>query len=780
MRKTCFLFFLSCLLIVGISSCKEDLMAVDAGMPASLTVTIPQGIQQRSASDYGTGASVNRCILEIYRNGVLYGERLVQPVSGGEVVFSGLRLVASQSYDFVLWADCADGLDDKYYNTTDLTAVTVKDAYTGNDDGYDAFFAHVTYEVDGAFSQNITLTRPFGQLNVKTNDAAEIADGHDDLKPTHVKVDLASVPTSFNVLTGEAGNPQPLSYTAAVEDVEAGELTVDYILASDDEADLHDFTMTFLNNGTTINTNDNFNNIPVRRNYRTNVSGNLLTKSGELVVTIDPGFEEMDYAYEYLIEAATNGGSVTLNSDLVFSGTMPALVVPEGKTLEIDLNGHTIDCKLYMKDAIHVDGGTLIVNGDGEIKATDEGYYAIWATGDANVVINGGSYLGNGSCIQAKDNAHIEINGGYFKVAQPYNGVYFVVNLQDNQPNTITITGGTFENCDPANTNTEPAGVSDNFVAEGYSSVKISDSPAPFGTYQVVKSVNVSDMSGLQTAIQTIAAEGGALVIDEAADIDISALNAGLEINHPTTITLNGRLSSNNEAVRIVNNSVLTINGDGVANMQRRVVENYGTLTVEGGTYTTSVNNGGTAFWNNSPDAVMTLNNVDVDASFFAVAGAGEIHINGGSISSTSSNKYGSWAYCVRAQEGATMTIKDAVIEGVQGAIASIEESKVTVENVTVSARNSEPGRQDAFYAIYAASLGTIEVISGDFYSDRKPCGMASDDDQAGAPLGGLILKGGRYSSQPVNDGGTIWPAEQGYKYVDTGDSTYPYSIVKE
>ena len=91
MRKTCFLFFLSCLLIVGISSCKEDLMAVDAGMPASLTVTIPHGIQQRSASDYGTGASVNRCILEIYRNGVLYGERLVQPVSGGEVVFSGLR-----------------------------------------------------------------------------------------------------------------------------------------------------------------------------------------------------------------------------------------------------------------------------------------------------------------------------------------------------------------------------------------------------------------------------------------------------------------------------------------------------------------------------------------------------------------------------------------------------------------------------------------------------------------------------------------------------------------
>ena len=126
------------------------------------------------------------------------------------------------------------------------------------------------------------------------------------------------------------------------------------------------------------------------------------------------------------------------------------------------------------------------------------------------------------------------------------------------------------------------------------------------------------------------------------------------------------------------------------------------------------------------------------------------------------------------------MTIKDAVIEGVQGDIASIENSKITVENVTVSARNSESGRQDAFYALYAASLGVIEVISGDFYSDRTPCAYASDDDHAGAPLGGFILKGGRYSSQPKNDDGTIWPAEEGYKYADTGDSTYPYSIVKE
>ena len=41
--------------------------------------------------------------------------------------------------------------------------------------------------------------------------------------------------------------------------------------------------MTFLNNSTEISqTNDAFTNIPIRRNYKTNVSGNLLTKKERL------------------------------------------------------------------------------------------------------------------------------------------------------------------------------------------------------------------------------------------------------------------------------------------------------------------------------------------------------------------------------------------------------------------------------------------------------------------------------------------------------------------
>ena len=483
MKKTVWLAVLG--LFAGLISCqKDETSSIGQNSTSTLTVTIPQGIETKAAADYGKGEQINRCILEIYRDGKLYGARQIAAVTGSQVTFSGLQLVASQTYDFVLWADCGEGTSDKYYNTTDLSAVTVNPdnkTYTGNDDGFDAFYAKETYTVEGSFSKEITLRRPFGQLNVKTNDLGSIA--HDDLKPTQVKVSFTSIPTTFNVLTGEAGNPQSVTYTVPIEDPSTGDLTVDYILATPKQAELADFSMTFLNGTTPIVTNDNFRNIPIRRNYRTNVSGNLVTKQGILNVTIDAKFYYT--TPETLIDAATNGGNISLQNDVVFDATQPPFTVAPGKTLIIDLNGHTISSQVAANDAILVNGGTLIINGDGAIDAS-QGYYAIWAVGDAQVTINGGSYVGNGSCIQAKDNAHIEINGGHFKVQQPYNGVYFVLNLQDNQPNTITVKGGTFENFNPAKTGTEPAGVNDNFVAAGYTSVKISDTPEPNGTYTVV------------------------------------------------------------------------------------------------------------------------------------------------------------------------------------------------------------------------------------------------------------------------------------------------------
>lgn len=802
---------------VTMISCQRE--TIDSGaltgeVEFTVTAGIPGGISTYAdpvAAFSHNGGAVNvdhtkydlRYILEVYTQDEdpvrVYRKTVIVPddFTTTDVTITA-RLVA-KTYDFVFWADfvengSAENTDGLYYKTDPLTQVSYKDNVTLATLATEAIdaYCHVE-EVDLSKNQNISgikLHRPFGKIRLLATD--RISDGAVQSEyPAQAKVDFkgATVPASFNVLTGLALEGsltvENITGTSILEDASvAGTEYPDsyllgyyYIFAADGSTSYAMDVTTYDQNGIQMGVR-NLSQIPVQKNKLTTVIGNFYSNSSTLEVIVEDPFEEPEIEMtemEMLKNIALNGGEITLNDDCIFSEEAFIVNPGAGKSVEINLNGHTIESINSKNDAIWVQSGTLIINGEGNVGG-ENGYYAVWATGDSKVILNGGNYFGNGSCIQAKDNAQVEINGGYYKVGNPYNGVYFVINLQDNQPNRIVVTGGQFENCDPSNTGTEPADVSDNFLADGYSSVKISDNP---DVYEVVKAHMVETSEELLSVITDIAANGGAITIDESAEIEVSGLKT-LSIEKPTTITVNGSIKSSEENFMLLNNSTLVLKGEGSVNLQRGVVENHGTLIVEGGNYGTKNTTGGAAFWNNADGATMTLNDVNVDASFFAVAGKGKIEINGGSISSISSNKYGRWAYCIRAQEEGTMVIKNATIEGVQGCIASIESSHITLENVKVSARNSEPGRSDAYYAIYAASLGVIEVISGDFYSDRTPCALASDDDLEGAPLGGFILKGGRFSSCPKNDDGSIWQPESGFKYVETEDATYPYEIVSE
>ena len=65
-----------------------------------------------------------------------------------------------------------------------------------------------------------------------------------------------------------------------------------------------------------------FQNIPVRRNYRTNVSGNLLTDRTGIDVDVVPDFN--DPAIEIntedeLVDVLTNGGDAVLKGDITVS-----------------------------------------------------------------------------------------------------------------------------------------------------------------------------------------------------------------------------------------------------------------------------------------------------------------------------------------------------------------------------------------------------------------------------------------------------------------------------
>lgn len=347
------LLLLTAITLFGMTACQKAESPEITSDEVQITVetSLPGQLDQTRA--VGDGTTVDRCIMQIYLDGELYGERQVATVSNLKATFSA-RMIAGKTYELVFWAD-KHGTDknaDLHYNTTDLSQVTFAegDAYKGNDETRDAFFGKVEVTADQNKSVPVDLKRPFGQLNVRTLDLEEVKAAAPALEPKKVKVSFVSLPTGINLRTGALldDSKAAVAYTDAAAVVDAaGNLSFDYIFApAGTEQYLTDFTMSFLDDaGTAVASDYEFASIPVQRNYRTMVSGNLLTKKADITVNVVPGFDgTID---KKIVEVATlkdlntiimNGGNAKMVDDITISG-LPTYMFNDA---EIDLNGNTL------------------------------------------------------------------------------------------------------------------------------------------------------------------------------------------------------------------------------------------------------------------------------------------------------------------------------------------------------------------------------------------------------------------------------------------------------
>ena len=498
--------------------------SITAGIPSGIT-TYAEGAEafshQGGASNLNPTEYTLRYILQVFdEDGKVAYEEEKNPDPGtfGGVTFD-VRLLAKK-YNFVFWADFVKTEGEvEFYNVGNSTGgynlenisykkegITINDLATDAADAYTKVVEVDLTQASQSLSEPVKLQRPFGKIRLLATDALGEYNKQEE-RPGKVTVDFknAVIPSAFNALAQKVKeeatmNAGKLTFTAVCEDASVNTtvyensylLGYSYIFASGEIPSYSmDVEVKGDQEGSGVIGTRSLSSIPVQANKLTTVIGNFYTNEGSIDVIVEDSFNQPEnYINQALLDAAKYGGTVTLDEDCIF--TEPFIVNPgQGNTTEINLNGHTIESINPTNDAILVKSGTLIINGDGKVGG-ENGYYAVWATGDSKVILNGGNYYGNGACIQAKDKAQVEINGGYYKVGQPFNGVYFVINLQDNEPNSIVVKGGQFENCDPSNTGTEPANVNDNFLADGYSSVKISDNP---DVYEVVGVPVIDDIA---------------------------------------------------------------------------------------------------------------------------------------------------------------------------------------------------------------------------------------------------------------------------------------------
>lgn len=370
-----------------LAACQKEAIVSESGTTGeyvTISAQLPESMMSRTVGD---GSTVNRCILEIYQDGSLLDEgRKVVQINENKATFQA-KLTNGEDYQLVLWADYSlDSSTDTYYDTDSPDGLKnisrITDTYVGNNDQLDAFFASETFTASEN-SVSVTLKRPFAQLNIYASDMDALL--NDEVKPATVSVTFNSVYTSFNAAEGIAGNEVSLSYANPVAIIgENAQMSYDYLFAPDTESTLNDFTMHFYNAAGVELPSYTFTNIPIQRNYRTHVTGNLQTVDASLSVVIQPDFEETltkdIYDGHSVVEPDLIGTTYDIKSAANLVYIMQNLNLCAGKTLDIQCDMDFANANINSYVATFNGGATINVNGNGK---TIE-----------NLVLNGGNSIG--------------------------------------------------------------------------------------------------------------------------------------------------------------------------------------------------------------------------------------------------------------------------------------------------------------------------------------------------------------------------------------------------
>lgn len=362
MKKVLFSTVAMSALMLMATSCADDQTSdLKAGAESTVTITaqLPGDMGTRAFAD---GTKATELHYAVYEKGTTKRLAVCKKADGtkgqreGTATMTGLQttislqLTTGKEYDFVFWAD-APG-DNVYTFNSENQTVTVNYANAENNtDNLDAFFGQKkALKVSGNMSISQKLRRPFAQINIGTDDFdAAAAAGYTVSEST---IGVATYNT-LNLLSGEVSNPVTATFVKkpiptedskfSVNSKDYKYLSMSYVLVPKDKETVDiafDYTLT----------NRTFTNVPVQRNYRTNIYGSLLTNTADFNVVIAPGFSDPDNNYEVL-----NAKGVSQLKDLLASGADLSK-----KDVIVDLNGETMDSNIALNaHSVAVENGTV-------------------------------------------------------------------------------------------------------------------------------------------------------------------------------------------------------------------------------------------------------------------------------------------------------------------------------------------------------------------------------------------------------------------------------------
>ena len=310
------------------ASCQQEKLE-PVGGPVTFTVTTPGGLDTRAIAD---GENVNEVHYAVYKtaSGVANALDAAEdsPLAKGVLEMANkkatleLDLLQDQDYTILFWAQVSGK---GYYDTSDLRQVkSVATTVAGNDEDRAAFFQRHDFNTSTKQNYDVTLYRPFAQLNLGTTLASlkPVQEGQTqgyEIAVLQSEVVVSGLSSTFDLTTGKAlaGNETFTHQSADTPANTTGEYLVvnginyhyvamNYLFVPEEEKLVGVSYKITTDKGVVENS---INNVPVKENYRTNIVGNLLTSKTEFEIVVDEEFnkpdKEADYVWGGEVQAVT-------------------------------------------------------------------------------------------------------------------------------------------------------------------------------------------------------------------------------------------------------------------------------------------------------------------------------------------------------------------------------------------------------------------------------------------------------------------------------------------
>ena len=355
---------LATLLFAG--SCqRENLEPV--GGPVTFTVTAPGDLDTRA---YADGENVNEVHWAVYKTyeapNALDGTD--GPLAQGVVPMANkkasveLDLLQDQEYTILFWAQVKDA---GHYNIGDLREVSVVyNPLYGNDESRAAFFVRHDFSTETKQNYDVTLVRPFAQINLGTTEASlsPVQEGQTqgytiDVQKSEMTV--KGLAATFDLVKGQGKDESvPFTFTSTPTPAKNGQalavngsnyhyVAMNYLLVPVQEKTVEVSYKITTDKGVIENT---IGSVPVKENYRTNIIGNLLTSKTEFEIVVDENFNEPDVPVVSDGWAHVSGYDYTVNGDAsedalaqilahADAAAKAATKAAEGPVVTIDLSG---------------------------------------------------------------------------------------------------------------------------------------------------------------------------------------------------------------------------------------------------------------------------------------------------------------------------------------------------------------------------------------------------------------------------------------------------------